>query len=84
MGEPETAKGVSVNSASYALVLIFLGAGCTLGWYANRSYSSHRDVKTTKAKLPGYRRSRHQNGVVALILAFVIGIVVFSLIRPHP
>jgi hypothetical protein len=63
---------------------MFLGAGCTLGWFANRSYTSHRDVKSTKAKLPGYRRTRHQSGVVALILAFVIGIVVFGLIKPHP
>lgn len=72
-----------MHSASYSLVLIFLGAGCTLGWFAQRSVSSHRDVKSTKAKLPGYRKSRHQNGVVAIILAFVIGIVVFGLISPH-
>ena len=73
-----------MSSASYALVLIFLAAGCSLGWFANRSYVSHKDVKSTKAKLPGYRKSRHQNGVLALILAFVIGIIVFGLIRPHP
>ena len=72
-----------MSSASYGLVLIFLGAGCALGWYANSSYAAHGDVKSTKRKIPGYRRARHHNGVVALILAFIIGIVVFGLIQPH-
>jgi hypothetical protein len=73
-----------MSSASYGLVLVFLAAGCFLGWFANRSVSAHGDVKSTKKKIPGYRKSRHHNGIVALILAFVIGIVVFDLIHPHP
>ena len=73
-----------MSSASYGLVLIFLGAGCVLGWYANRSIAAHGDVKSTKKKIPGYRKARHRNGIVAMILAFVIIVVVFDLIRPHP
>ncbi len=73
-----------MSTASYGLVLIFLGAGFSLGWYANRSISAHGDVKSTKRKIPGYRKTRHHSGIVALILAFVIGVVVFDLIRPHP
>lgn len=73
-----------MTSASYGLILLFLAAGCTLGWFANRSFAAHRDVKSTKQKLPGYRKTRHHTGVVAIILAFVIGVVVFDLIRPHP
>lgn len=73
-----------MSPASYGVALIFLGAGCALGWFANRSVAAHGDVKSTKKKLPGYRKTRHHNGIVALILAFVIGIVVFDLIRPHP
>lgn len=73
-----------MSSASYGLVLTFLGAGCALGWYANRSYAAHGDVKSTKGKLPRYRRTRHHSGVITLILAFVIGLVIFGLLRPHP
>ncbi len=73
-----------MSAASYGLVLMFLGAGFALGWYANRSIAAHGDVKSTKKKIPGYRKTRHHNGIVALILAFVIGVVVFDLIRPHP
>ncbi len=72
-----------MNSASYGLVLIFLGAGCALGWFANRSIAAHGDVKSTKKKIPGYRKARHRSGVVAILLAFVIFVVVFDLVRPH-
>lgn len=72
-----------MSSSSYGLVLIFLGAGCALGWYANRSFAAHGDVKSTKKKIPGYRKSRHHNGIITVILALVIGVVVFNLISPH-
>jgi hypothetical protein len=73
-----------MSAASYGMVLIFLCAGFALGWFANRSIAAHGDVKSTKGKLPGYRKTRHRNGILALILAFVIGVVAFDLIRPHP
>jgi hypothetical protein len=73
-----------MSSASYALLFIFLAGGCALGWYANRSIAAHGDVKSTKNKLPGYRKTRHRSGVLAMILALVIAVVIFDLIHPHP
>lgn len=73
-----------MSSASYGLIFIFLAAGFSLGWYANRSIAAHGDVKSTKGKLPGYRKTRHRTGIVAMILALVIGVVVFDIIHPHP
>jgi hypothetical protein len=82
--KPDIARrGNTMSSASYVLILIFLVAGCTLGWFANRSVAAHGDVKSTKRKLPGYRKTRHRNGIVALILAFVIAFAVLDLIHPH-
>ncbi|HXP19194.1 MAG TPA: hypothetical protein VN840_06065 [Streptosporangiaceae bacterium] len=70
-----------MSSASYGLVLIFLAAGCALGWYANRAYAAHGDVKSTKRKIPGFRKSRHRNSIITFILAFVICVVVYDIIR---
>jgi len=70
-----------MSSVSNGLTLIFLLVGCALGWYANRAYAAHGNVKSTKRKIPGYRKSRQHNGVVTVILAFVIGIVVFGLLH---
>jgi len=72
-----------MSPASYGVALVFLAAGCTLGWHANRTVASHADVKSTKAKLPGYRKSRHRNGVITIILVVVIGIIVIGLLHPH-
>lgn len=72
-----------MRSSSY-LIFLFLAAGAALGWFGNRSVAAHGDVKSTRAKLPGYRKTRHRTGIVALILAFVIGVVLFNVIHPHP
>jgi len=72
-----------MSPATYGLALIFLAAGSALGWYANRSFASHGDVKSTKAKIPGYRKSRQRNGMITIVLALVIVIVVFDFMRPH-
>jgi hypothetical protein len=72
-----------MSTASYGVALVFLAAGCSLGWFANRAVTSHADVKSTKAKLPGYRKSRHRNGVITIILALVIGVVVLGALHPH-
>ena len=70
-----------MSVSSDGLALIFLAGGSTLGWYANRAYAAHGDVKSTKRKVPGYRKSRHRNGIITVILAFVICVVVYDLIR---
>ena len=72
-----------MSSASFGLVLITLCAGFALGWYANRAYAAHGDVKSTKAKIPGYRKNRHRNGFITILLAFGIGVVVLGLLHPR-
>ena len=72
-----------MSSASFGLVLITLCAGFALGWYANRAYAAHGDVKSTKAKIPGYRKNRHRNGFITLLLAVGIGVVVLGMLQ-HP
>ena len=73
-----------MGSASYGLILIFLGVGGALGWYGNRAIASHGDVKSTKKRVAGYRKSRHRNGIITMAIAAVVIIVVFDLLRPHP
>jgi MFS family permease len=63
--------------------LVFLAVGFALGWYSNKTYASHGDVKSTKAKIPGYRKSRHRNGFITALLAFAIGVVIVGFMHPH-
>ena len=70
-----------MNPASYVLVLVFLAAGTVLGWYANRAIAANADVKSTKKKLPGFRKTRKHNGVITIVIAFFVAIIVFDLLR---
>jgi hypothetical protein len=74
-------KALLMTSAAYELVVIFLAAGFVVGWYANRAYAAHSGVKSAKQRLPGMRRTRHQNGIVAFLLA--AGIVMAIVVLLH-
>ena len=63
------------------LVIIFLALGCVLGWHANRARSAHGDVKATKGRLPGFRRTRQRSGLIALALAALVLLVIFALLH---
>jgi ABC-type Fe3+ transport system permease subunit len=53
-------------------VLIFMVVGCAFGWYSQKMYQAHGDVKVAKNRLSGGRRTRWRAGVFAVALAIVI------------
>jgi hypothetical protein len=53
-------------------VVIFLVIGCALGWYSQKMYMAHGDVKVAKTRLSGGRRTRMRAGILAVALAIVI------------
>ncbi len=74
------AEGDSVvNPAAFGLVVIFLAMGCVLGWHANRAHSAHGDVRATRGRLPGFKRTRMRSGMFALALIAVAMLVVWDM-----
>jgi hypothetical protein len=73
-----------MQPAEYGLVLVFLTLGLVLGWWGNKTYASHSDVKAGRQRLRSYRKARGRNSVITALLALAIGVVVFDLLRPHP
>jgi hypothetical protein len=59
-----------VGVAVFGIAILVLIIGCVLGWHANRTYAAHGDVKTTRGRIAGYRKTRLRSGLVAL--GFVI------------
>jgi hypothetical protein len=53
-------------------VLIFLAVGCALGWYSQKMYTAHGDVKVAKTRLTGGRRTRLRAGLLAVVIAIAI------------
>lgn len=70
-----------MNPGALLLVIIFLAVGCMLGWHAQRARSAHGDVRTTKNRLPGFRKTRMRSGLYVIGLLVVALLVMSALIR---
>jgi hypothetical protein len=62
-------------------VVAFLAVGCMLGWHAQRARSAHGDVKTTKGRLPGFRKTRLRSGLYVFTLIGIAVLILSALIR---
>jgi DNA-binding transcriptional regulator of glucitol operon len=72
---------VGSTIAAFAIAVIVLIIGCFLGWHANRTYAAHSDVKTTRGRIAGYRKTRLRSGVIALAFIVVALLVVAAAVR---
>jgi hypothetical protein len=74
-------RGIVMSPAVFGLVIIFLAAGSMLGWHANRARSAHGDVRATRGRLPGFRRTRMRSGLFVLALAVIVLLIMSDMIR---
>jgi hypothetical protein len=72
-----------MSPSAFGLVVIFLAAGCVLGWHANRARSSHGDVRATRGRLPGFRRTRLRSGLWVLAVGVIVLLVISDMLRHH-
>jgi hypothetical protein len=64
------------------IIVLFLAVGCMLGWHAQRARSAHGDVRVTKNRLPGFRKTRMRSGLYVVTL-LVIAVLVMSALARH-
>ncbi len=70
-----------MGAAATVLALIVLVVGALMGWHANRAHAAHGDLRTTRRRLPGYRRTRLRSGLLAIVLFAVSLILIRDLIH---
>ena len=63
-----------MGAAATVLALIVLVVGALMGWHANRAHAAHGDLRTTRRRLPGYRRTRLRSGLLAIAM-FAIALI---------
>ncbi|MGH3275228.1 MAG: hypothetical protein ACRDNZ_13005 [Streptosporangiaceae bacterium] len=63
------------------IVVAFLTVGCMLGWHAQRAKSAHGDVRATKGKLPGFRKTRLRSGLYVFVIIAITVVILSALIR---
>jgi hypothetical protein len=74
-------KGIVMSPVVFGLVIIFLATGCMLGWHANRARSAHGDVRATRGRLPGFRRTRMRSGLFVITVALVVLLILSDMVR---
>lgn len=74
-------KGAVVGAAVFGIAILVLVVGCVLGWHANRTYAAHGDVKTTRGRIAGYRRTRLRSGLVALMFVILALLAIAAVVR---
>jgi hypothetical protein len=72
---------VSSAVAVFGVAVLVLVIGCFLGWHANRTYAAHSDVKTTRGRIAGYRKTRLRSGLIALAFIIIALLVVAAAVR---
>jgi hypothetical protein len=72
---------VSSTTAAFGIAVLVLVIGCFLGWHANRTYAAHSDVKTTRGRIAGYRKTRLRSGLIALGFIIVALLVIAAVVR---
>jgi glucose uptake protein GlcU len=71
-----------VGATALVIAVIVIVVGAIMGWFANRTYVAHSDIKTTRGRISGYRRIRFRSGLIALVI-IVVGLLLASAALKH-
>jgi hypothetical protein len=82
LGGKAGGKGAVVGATALLIAAIVIVVGAIMGWFANRTYVAHSDVKTTRGRIAGYRRIRFRSGIIALV-AIIVGVLAAAAVLRH-
>jgi ABC-type Fe3+ transport system permease subunit len=72
---------VNSTTAAFGIAVLVLVIGCFLGWHANRTYAAHGDVKTTRGRIAGYRKTRLRSGLIAIAFVIIALLVIAAVVK---
>lgn len=70
-----------MNPGVLLIIIGFMAVGCMLGWHAQRARSAHADVRSTKGRLPGFRKTRMRSGLYLVLFVGIALLVMSALVR---
>jgi membrane protein required for beta-lactamase induction len=69
-----------MGATADTLALVVLVLGALMGWHANRARAAHGDLRTTRGRIPGFKRTRRRSGLLAIVMLVIALIVIKDLI----
>jgi ABC-type Fe3+ transport system permease subunit len=72
-----------MTPAAIALVVAFLAAGLLLGWFGQKTYAAHGDIKVAKTRMRGGRKTRWRSGLWAVLIGALLVIAVKDILFPR-
>jgi hypothetical protein len=72
-----------MTPAAIAVVIVFLVVGVSLGWFSQKTYAAHGDIKVAKNRMRGGRRTRWRSAVWATVIAIATILAFTGVIHVH-
>ncbi len=72
-----------MTPVAIGLTVAFLAAGLALGWFAQKTYAAHGDIKVAKTRMRGGRRTRWRSGLWAVLVGALLAIAVKDILFPR-
>jgi hypothetical protein len=72
-----------MTPVAIGLTVGFLAAGLALGWFAQKTYAAHGDIKVAKTRMRGGRRTRWRSGLWAVLVGALLAIAVKDILFPR-
>ena len=70
-----------MGPAAAVLAFVLLIPGGFVGWHAHRTRTAHRDLKSTRGRLPGLKQIRFRSGVFTAAAVVIILFGIYDLAR---
>jgi hypothetical protein len=72
-----------MTPAAIGVVIVFLAVGISLGWFSQKTYAAHGDIKVAKNRMRGGRRTRWRSAVWAVVIAIGLIIAFTGVVHLH-
>jgi hypothetical protein len=69
-----------MGATAALLALLVLALGGMTGWHAKRAHGAHGDLRTTRGRIPGFKRTRIRSGLFSIVLLAIALFVIKDLI----
>ena len=70
-----------MGSTAVLVALVVMVIGGYVGWRLRHAYGVNSDIKTYKARLPGFRKARNRSALTSILVALITLVLLRALVK---